>query len=259
VAELEVESKGEHVELWTIRGQARRNTLTRALVAELRAQLDRVAAAREVRAVVIAGEGDQAFCAGADLKERRGMTPDEVRAFLDDLGRITRGMERVRVTFVAALEGSAFGGGTELALACDLRVAAESATLALTEVTLGIFPGAGGTQRLPRLVGPGRALDMILTGRRVPAAEALGWGLVNRVAPPGRAVEEALALAAQIAANAPIAVGLAKTAVREGLEATLEEGLAIERREYEKTLGTKDRLEGLAAFAEKRKPVYRGE
>jgi enoyl-CoA hydratase/carnithine racemase len=258
VAELEVQGRGEHVELWTILGQARRNTLTRALVAELRAQLERVERT-PVRAVVVAGEGSQAFCAGADLKERRTMSADEVRAFLDDLARIADGMERQRAVFVAALEGSAFGGGTELALACDLRVAAEGATLALTEVTLGIFPGAGGTQRLPRLVGPGRARDMILTGRRVPAAEALGWGLLSRVVPPGRAVEEAVALAQQIAANAPIAVGLAKAAIREGLEGTLAEGLAIERREYEKTLGTQDRLEGLAAFAEKRKPVYRGE
>ena len=187
------------------------------------------------------------------------MTADEVRTFLADIQKVTLGIERQRAAFVAALEGYAFGGGTELALACDLRVASEAATLALTEVTLGIIPGAGGTQRLPRLVGPGRARDMILTGRRVSAHEALGWGLVNRTAPTGHAVEEAVALATQIAGNAPISIGLAKTAIREGLEVPLEQGLAVERREYAKTLGTQDRLEGLAAFAQKRKPVYRGE
>ncbi len=256
--ELEVRTPSPHVELWTILGAARRNTLTRALVAAFRAELARVEAGGP-RAVVITGEGDQAFCAGADLKERRLMSAEDVRIFLDELRRLTLGMERQRAVFVAALEGPAFGGGTELALACDLRVASEAATFALTEVTLGIIPGAGGTQRLPRLVGPGRARDMILTGRRVGAAEALGWGLVDRVAPKGQAVEVAVGLAALAAANAPIAVGLAKTAIRDGLDATLEEGLGIERREYEKTLGTKDRLEGLAAFAEKRKPVYRGE
>jgi enoyl-CoA hydratase/carnithine racemase len=257
--ELDLQTVGGHVEVWTLLGAARRNTLTRALVVDLKAHLERVERTPTVRAVVLTGEGSQAFCAGADLKERRLMTADEVRTFLRDLEGITLGMERQRAAFVAALEGSAFGGGTELALACDLRVASEAATLALTEVTLGIIPGGGGTQRLPRLIGPGRARDMILTGRRVGAAEALGWGLLNRVVPAGHAADEATALATQIAEGAPIAMGLAKTAIREGLDATLEEGLAIERREYEKTLGTKDRLEGLAAFAQKRKPLYRGE
>jgi len=257
--ELEIQQVAEFVELWTLLGEARRNTLTRALVADLRAQLDRVETHSTVRAVVITGEGSQAFCAGADLKERRMMTADEVRAFLKDLERLTLGMERQRCVFIAAIEGYAFGGGTELALACDLRVASETATLGLPEVTLGILPGAGATQRLPRLIGSGRAHDMILTGRRVSAQEAHGWGLLNRIAPTGRAVEEAVALAATIAGNAPISIGLAKTAMREGLEVPIEQGLAIERREYEKTLGTKDRLEGLAAFAQKRKPIYRGE
>lgn len=256
--ELEVRTPAPHVELWTILGAARRNTLTRVLLAALGAELRRIEAGAP-RAIVLTGEGDQAFCAGADLKERRLMSADDVRAFLADLRRLLLGLERQRAVFIAALEGPAFGGGTELSLACDLRVASEAATLALTEVTLGIIPGGGGTQRLPRLVGPGRARDMILTGRRVGAAEALGWGLVDRVAPKGQTVEMAVGLAALVAANAPIAVGLAKTAVREGLETTLEEGLSIEHREYEKTLGTKDRLEGLAAFASRRKPVFRGE
>ncbi len=259
MAELEIQLVAEYVELWTILGEARRNTLTRALVGEMRSQLERIERASTVRAVVIAGEGGQAFCAGADLKERRMMTADEVRTFLADIEQLTLGMERQRAAFVAGVEGYAFGCGTELALACDLRVGSEAATLALTEVTLGIIPGAGGTQRLPRLIGPGRARDMILTGRRIAAPEALAWGLVNRVVPAGRAVDEAVALATQVAGNAPISVGLAKTAIREGLDVPLQAGLAIERREYEKTLGTKDRLEGLAAFAQKRKPVYRGE
>ena len=259
MAELSIATPAPHVELWTLLGEARRNTLTRALAFELAREIDRLAVPGETRAVVVTGEGERAFCAGADLKERRGMSPAEVRAFLDELRRLTRGLERSPTVFVAALAGPAFGGGTELALACDRRVAAEGATLALTEVSLGIIPGAGGTQRLARLIGPGRAKDLILTARRVPADEALSLGLVNRVVPNGKAVEAALALAAALAENAPVALAAAKAAIDGGLELPLDDGLDLERREYERTLATTDRLEGLAAFGEKRKPVYRGE
>ncbi|HYV46406.1 MAG TPA: enoyl-CoA hydratase-related protein, partial [Myxococcaceae bacterium] len=140
----------------------------------------------------------------------------------------------------------------------DLRVAAPSAELGLTEVTLGIIPGGGGTQRLPRLIGPGRAKELILTGRRVGAAEALELGLINRVAPEGRLMETAWTLAEQIAANAPIAVAAAKHAIAEGLSLPMDDALKLELSHYEKVLGTEDRLEGLRAFAEKRPPVFRG-
>ncbi|HYV50170.1 MAG TPA: enoyl-CoA hydratase-related protein, partial [Myxococcaceae bacterium] len=169
--EWKVEPRGPGVELWTIDGEARRNAIGRAMLAELEANVAR--AARSSRVVVLTGAGDKSFCAGADLKERAGMSEAEVREFLDRLRRTLRAMETADAVFIAAVNGTAFGGGTELALTCDLRLAAPSAEMGLTEVKLGIIPGGGGTQRLARLIGPGRARDLILTGRRVAAAEAL--------------------------------------------------------------------------------------
>jgi enoyl-CoA hydratase/carnithine racemase len=156
------------------------------------------------------------------------------------------------------VNGFAFGGGTELLLACDLRVAAPHAELGLTETTLAIIPGAGGTQRLPRLVGRSRAKDLILTGRRIDAVEAERIGLVNRIAAPGRLRAAAVELARSIADNGPVAVRAAKSAIDRGSELPLEQGLAVEASCYERVLPTKDRLEALAAFAEKRKPRYVG-
>lgn len=258
MAELRREQPCEFVEVWTICAEARRNTLTRALVAELLAAVAQLDADRSLRAVVLTGEGERAFCAGADLKERLGMSLPEVHAWLDSLRALTCGLEGARVPIVAALNGSAYGGGAELALACDLRVAEEGTEIGLTEVTLGIIPGAGGTQRLPRLIGAGLACELILTGRRLPSAEARDCGLLNRLVPKGRALATALELAQLIAANGPVAVAAAKAAIQQGLSLPLEQGLRAERREYEKTLPTQDRLEGLAAFREKRKPQYRG-
>jgi enoyl-CoA hydratase/carnithine racemase len=259
LAELTRQRHGEVVEVWTIQGEARRNTLTRVLVAEVIGALQAVESDRSLRCVILTGQGEKAFCAGADLKERSGMSVAEVQVWLDDLRKMTTSIERSRLPFIAALNGSAFGGGTELALACDLRVATETTEIALTEVTLAIIPGAGGTQRLPRLVGLGIAADLILTGRRVPAREALQIGLVNRLAPEGHAVAEALTLAEALAGNGPVAIAAAKAALQLGTSLPIEAGLDLERRQYERTLATTDRLEGIAAFREKRKPVYRGE
>jgi enoyl-CoA hydratase/carnithine racemase len=253
MGELRIEAFGER-EVWTIDGEARRNALTRALVAELAHNVERVSSGRAVRAVVLTGAGEKAFCAGADLKERATMSPEEVRAFLDQLRSTFRSFERSDCVFIAFVNGVAFGGGTELALACDLRVIAPAAEMGLTEVKLGIIPGGGGTQRLPRLVGKGAAKDLILTGRRVKAEEALRLGLVERQG----SLEDAKAWAAEICENAPIAVGAAKHAIDEGLHLDLDGALALEQRRYAETIGTEDRLEGLKAFAEKRKPVYRG-
>jgi enoyl-CoA hydratase/carnithine racemase len=257
MAELQVEARGP-VEVWTIDGEARRNSISRALLAEFAGHVAQVEV-RKVRVVILRGAGTAAFCAGADLKERAGMSEPEVRAFLDGLRQTLRNLERSKAIFIAAVNGAAFGGGTELALACDLRLAAPHAELGLTEVKLGIIPGGGGTQRLARLIGPGRAKELILTGRRVKAVEAASLGLVNRVAEEGKLLDEALAWAEEIAGNAPIAVAAAKHAIDEGYDLPLDEALACEQRHYAKTLPTQDRLEGLAAFREKRKPVYRGE
>lgn len=253
MAEFIIEAEGA-VERWTIDGEARRNALSRAMVSELREHVRRVSADRQVRCVVITGAGDKAFCAGADLKERATMSPDEVRTFLDGLRATFRALEQSDCVFVAFVNGAAFGGGTELALSCDLRVAAAGAELGLTEVKLGIIPGGGGTQRLPRLIGKGPAKDLILTGRRVGADEALRLGLVNRVG----TLDDAMRLARSVVENAPIAVGLAKHAIDEGLHLELDEALALEQRFYQHTIGTEDRLEGLKAFAERRPPVFKG-
>ncbi|HZN95779.1 MAG TPA: enoyl-CoA hydratase-related protein [Myxococcales bacterium] len=256
--ELMTQPRGSGVELWTIAGEARRNPISRALLAELGEGVARVSSSREVRVVILTGAGHRAFCSGADLKERATMSEAEVREFLDGLRRAFRAIETSDAVFIAAVNGSAFGGGTELALACDLRLAAPSAELGLTEVKLGIIPGGGGTQRLARLIGPGHARDLILTGRRVAAAEALSLGLVNRVSEEGKLIEDSAALAAEIAANAPVAVAAAKHAISEGLSLPLDDALRLELSHYEKVLGTEDRLEGLRAFAEKRPPAFKG-
>jgi len=186
------------------------------------------------------------------------MSEQDVRAFLDGLRRTFRAIEKSDCVFIAAINGAALGGGTELALACDVRVAAPAAELGLTEVKLGIIPGGGGTQRLARLVGPGRAKDLVLTGRRINAAEAFTIGIVNRLAPEGRLLEVAFLLAETMVANAPLAVAAAKHAIDDGYALAMDDALALELRHYETLLGTADRLEGLRAFAEKRPPVFEG-
>jgi len=257
-AEWTIEELGA-VELWTIDGEARRNSLSRAMIRELLENLHRAREKRAVRCVVLTGKGDRAFCAGADLKERAGMSDAEVHAFHEALRSAFRSVETAPQAFVAALNGAALGGGLELALACDLRVAVETAEMGLPEVGLGIIPGAGGTVRLPRTIGVGRAKDLILTGRRVGATEALALGLVSRVAPAGRLRAEALALAEEVAKNAPVSIRQAKRAVDGGFHLPLEEALLFENRMYQDCLGTRDRVEALRAFAEKRKPNFTGE
>jgi methylglutaconyl-CoA hydratase len=212
-----------------------------------------------VRAIVVTGAGDKAFCAGADLKERQGMSGDDVRAqvglYRTELGILDRSPKPV----IAAINGVAFGGGLELALICDLRVAAPHAELSLPETTLGIIPGAGGTQRLPRVIGEARAKEMILLGRKLGAAEALSWGLVNRVSSEGVSVlDDTLHWIEPIAAGAPIAQSAALRAVEASYDVPLPAGLELERVYYDETLRSEDRLEALRAFAEKRKPAFRG-
>lgn len=235
------------------------NACDRALLAELSATLDALRFDPEVRAIVVTGAGEKAFCAGADLKERAGMTPLEVKRYITTIRDTFSMVEAMGKPVIAAINGVALGGGTELALACDIRIAADSAVLGLTETGLGIIPGAGGTQRLPRLVGKGKAKELIFTARRVGAAEAREIGLVEQVVPAGTVREAALEMAARIAENGPLAVEQAKYAINAGMEADLATGLMLESRCYDVIIPTQDRLEGLAAFREKRKPRYRGE
>jgi enoyl-CoA hydratase/carnithine racemase len=255
--ELRVEDRGA-ARIVTIDGEQRMNVLSRALVAELGAEAERAAADPAVRAVVVTGAGTRAFCAGANLKERQGWTEDDVRRWLVELHEGLRAIERCPKPWIAAVNGLALGGGCELALACDLRVVDPAAQLGLTEVKIGVIPGGGGTVRLARVIGLGRARDLILTARRVPADEALQLGLANRVSGAGESVAAALKVAEEIAANAPVAVAAAKASIEETWDLALDAALERERQQYEKPLLSEDRLEGLKAFAEKRAPRWQG-
>jgi enoyl-CoA hydratase/carnithine racemase len=235
------------------------NCLNLETLFTLRRLIAEIDADREIRAVVVTGAGEKAFCSGADLKERRTMTELQVQLYIRTIRDTFSELERLPKPVIAAINGVALGGGTELALACDLRVMSETARMGLTETSLGIIPGAGGTQRLPRLIGKGKAKELIFTARRVNAEEALAIGLVNRTVPRDQVMTSALQLAEEIAANAPLALAQAKFAIDYGMEADLATGLAIESSAYQVLIPTRDRLEGLEAFREKRKPVYRGE
>ncbi len=234
------------------------NCLSFPTLRRFRTLLEELAGDLSIRCITITGAGEKAFCAGADLKERRSMPTERVPDFVKNIRGLMDDVEAMPQPTVAAVNGFAFGGGTELLLACDLRVAAAHAQFGLTETSLAIIPGAGGTQRLPRLVGKSRAKDLILTGRRISAQEAADMGLVNRVAAEGELEACVAEVAAQIAGNGPVAVRAAKEAIDRGSELPMAQGLEIEARCYDKVLPTSDRLEALAAFAEKRKPVFEG-
>jgi methylglutaconyl-CoA hydratase len=229
------------------------------MMQEFRATLASVRFDSSVRAVVLRSAVPKVFCAGADLKERAEMSKAEVAAFVHGLRSAFTEVSRLPMPTIAAIEGAALGGGLELALACDFRIAGAEALLGLPETGLAIIPGAGGTQRLPRLIGASKAKELIFTARKLRAAEALEYGLLNYVTPAGTALERALALAREILPQGPVAVRVAKEAVDRGSEVDLESGMAIEQACYAQVIPTADRAEGLTAFREKRKPVYRGE
>lgn len=210
------------------------------------------------RCLVLTGEG-RAFCAGGDLKERDGMTDAAWQAQHVLFEQAFYALMDCPIPVIAAVNGAAYGGGCEFALACDFIHAAEGAKFALTETRLGIIPGCGGTQNLPRAVGARRAKELILTGRPFTAAEAEAWGMVNRVVPPVELEASVLETAAAIAAGGPIAVRQAKRAIGLGIETDLKTGLALEVEAYNRTIPTADRREGVAAFNEKRPAKFRGE
>jgi len=218
-----------------------------------------------LRCIIITGakSGDDpkkwSFSTGADLKERRTLTEDQVRRFIFTIRNTFTALEQVRVPVIAAINGFAFGGGMEIALASDIRICSSNVVMGLTETSLAIIPGAGGTQRLPRIVGVAKAKELIFTARRINAETALQIGLVSRVVEPDKLLEAALELAREIAKNGPIGVAQAKFAINYGSEASLGVALPLESKAYEAVIPTKDRLEALAAFAEKRKPVFKGE
>jgi enoyl-CoA hydratase/carnithine racemase len=223
---------------------------------------------KETRVVGLIGSGLKTFCAGADLTERKGMSQAEAIDYISLIQRAMRAIETLPQVVIGAINGSAFGGGTELVLCCDLRVMVKDASLRLTEVKLGIIPGAGGTQRLPRLIGLSKAKELILTAAPLTAQKGLELGLIHRVVEEmpseGSDFHEPLLTevsnwAKEISTAAPLSLKQAKFAIDQGYDRDIEAGLALETKAYLQLLNTKDRLEGLAAFAEKRSPIYRGE
>lgn len=243
------------------------NSLNTELLKAIRSAAESMRDRRDIRVVILTGAGTKVFCAGADLTERKGMSEGQVLDYLNLIQQTMMAVEGMPQVVIAAVNGSAFGGGTELALACDLRIMDEEAVMRLTEVRLGIIPGAGGTQRLTRLIGKSRAKEMILTAKPVNGKEAKDIGLVHKVVTKitddadehKELIAAARTWAREIAGAAPLSLRAAKQAIDEGFDCDLSAGLAIETRAYLQLLNTRDRLEGLAAFAEKREPVYTGQ
>ncbi len=232
-----------------------RNALNNQLLVELMDALALFDAAETIGAMVITGN-EKAFAAGADIKEMQGLSAVEMY-LRDNVAQFDR-LRQIKKPVIAAVSGWCLGGGNEIALACDMVIASETARFGQPEINIGVIPGAGGTQRLPRLVGKALAMEMVLNNRLLSAEEALQLGLVNRVVPVERCLDEALGLAAELAARAPLALRLGKEAVNYAFESSLTDGLAAERRAFYFLFSTQDQKEGMAAFSEKRPPVWKG-
>lgn len=212
----------------------------------------------EVRVVIFTGAGEKAFSAGADLKERKTLAEKEVRRNVKAIRDVFNNIARLPQPTIAAINGYAFGGGFELILACDFAIAVEDAKLGLTETSWAIIPGAGGTQRLPRLIGEARAKELIFTARKIPASVAFEWGILTRVAKREELMKVCVEFANEMLRNGPIALRQAKFAISQGVNVDLQTGLALESKAYEITIPTEDRVEALKAFSEKRAPVFNG-
>ncbi|MBL4634116.1 MAG: enoyl-CoA hydratase/isomerase family protein [Kofleriaceae bacterium] len=254
---LLVDIKGGVARVTINRPQAH-NALSKETNEELQELATELANNSDVRVVLLRGAGEKSFCAGADLKERKGVSAEETGPYVDAISGAIHAWARIPQPTIAVVNGYAFGGGMELAIACDIRIASDNAVFGLTEVKLGIMPGAGGTQRLPRLIGVAAAKELILLGKRIDAERALAIGLVSAVVPTAELDAAEERLLSDIAGCAPLSLRMAKEAIDRGVEVGVEEGLRIERACYERTLFSDDRNEGLAAFAEKRAPRFTG-
>ena len=251
-------SADSHIATVTLNRPEQMNAMNTAMGEELLACFDGLNRDRDVRAIVFTGAGERAFCAGGDLKERNGMTDEAWRAQHVIFEQAAFRVLRCPVPVIAAVEGFALAGGCELAILSDFIVASETAVFGVPETTLAIFPGIGGTQLLPRILGAPLAKELIFTGRRMKVDEAKAAGLVNHVVPKGHARTRALEIAETIAKNGPVAVRQAKKAIAYGLETDLETGMILAIEAYNATVVTEDRLEGVRAFNEKRKPQFKG-
>ncbi|MFD1413544.1 enoyl-CoA hydratase [Oceanobacillus jeddahense] len=234
------------------------NALSSDLLTDLEMCIQKINTDEEIRCVIITASGEKAFCAGADLKERKTMNEEEVIAAVQKISSMCDSIEKIEVPVIAAINGVAFGGGLELALACDLRIAANHVKMGLTETSLAIIPGAGGTQRLPRLIGLGQAKLLIYTAKSISAEDALAVGLIERSVAPSFLQDEAISIARKISQNGPIAMKQAKKAINQGIDLSIDKAIQLEYESYLKVIPTNDRKEGLLAFQEKRKPDYHG-
>jgi enoyl-CoA hydratase/carnithine racemase len=257
-ATLRVEEKPGGVLLATLDRPEVANAFNTQAALELDSFFRSIGGAPQSRCVVLTGAGERAFCAGADLKERNSLAEGEWRAQHEVFERMFLAVRECPVPVIAAVNGAAYAGGLELMLMCDFSYASRTARFALTEVSLGIMPGGGGTQTLPRAVGERRAKELILAARPFSAEEALAWGVVNRLCEPGKLIGETLDAAGRIASSAPLSVRQAKRAIRDGLQTDLISGMRLEIEAYNTLIGSEDRKEGIRAFNEKRKPRFTG-
>ena len=255
---LRVEDRPSEVILATLDRPEVANAFSTRAALDLCEFFERFQSEHSCRCLVITGAGDKAFCAGADLKERNALTDEQWHAQHRTFERMFRAVRDCPIPVIAAVNGAAYAGGLEFVLHCDFAYASSTARFALTEVSLGIMPGGGGTQTLPRVVGERRAKELILAARPFSADEALAWGLVNGLCEPGKVVQEALLVAERIAALAPLAVRQAKHAIREGLHRDIASAMQLEIEAYNRLVGTEDRREGMRAFNEKRQPKFEG-
>lgn len=252
---INVNKKG-YILYLTINRPEVRNALSEASLIELKNIL--LSIDKDIRCLVITGEGDKSFCAGADLKERQNMSEIQTLSFINLINETFNLLAKLSIPSIAMINGDTFGGGLELALCCDFRVAQTKSLLGLTEVSLGIIPGAGGTQRLPRLIGLYKALDMILLAKKISAKEALDISLINYLCEKEELLAFTSELAIKLSSNAPLAIKAAKQAIFDGYEKNLLLGLSIENNAYKNILFTHDRKEGLSSFIQKRPPNFIG-
>ncbi|SDI15554.1 enoyl-CoA hydratase-related protein [Alteribacillus bidgolensis] len=250
--------KSGHLATITINRPEQLNCFNYDTLVQLEEKAEAIQLDKDVRAVIVTGAGEKAFSAGADLKERRTLSEKEVRRNVNKIRKVFTLIEEIPQPTIAAIKGYALGGGFELALACDFRFAAETATMGLPEVSMAIIPGAGGTQRLTNLIGPSKAKELILTARRIDALESQALGIVNKAVPADQLMDTALNLANEIMKNGPLAVIQAKHAIHHGSNVDIHSGMAIESKAYEVIIPTEDRREALEAFKEKRKPNFQG-
>nr|WP_204465421.1 enoyl-CoA hydratase-related protein [Shouchella xiaoxiensis] len=253
-----IQVEGEQICKLTLNRPDAANAMSSELLDHLASACQELMHRDDVHVVIISSSGEKSFCAGADLKERAKMSQEQARKAVKRIGEVIEMVANLPQPVIIEANGHAFGGGLELSLAGDIRVFSEDSLYGLTETSLAIIPGAGGTQRLPRLIGESRAKELIYTARRFNGKDALAYGICEYAVPHEEVAKTAMELALKISANGPIAVRAAKYAIESGRSLTLEEGLVQENIAYERTINTKDRMEGLTAFKEKRKPHYQG-